>query len=43
MLRELGFEVLYLDLLHRDLIAYSDVKELVERLYVALSDVTGFS
>jgi dephospho-CoA kinase len=42
LLRELGFEVLYLDLLHRDLVAYSDVKELVERLYAALTDVTGF-
>ena len=41
ILRELGFEVIYVDPLHRDFIAYTDVSEVVRKLSDALAEVVG--
>jgi len=41
ILRELGFEVIYVDPLHRDFIAYTDVSEVVKKLSDALAEVVG--
>jgi AAA+ ATPase superfamily predicted ATPase len=41
ILRELGFEAIYIDPLHRDFIAYTDISEAVKRLAEATSEVIG--
>jgi len=43
VLRELGFEAIYVDPLHRDFTAYTDVGEVVRRLGEAVADATGIA
>jgi len=42
-LREQGFEVIYIDVVHREHTAYTDVKEVVEKLSEIIADVTGYT
>jgi ABC-type cobalamin/Fe3+-siderophores transport system ATPase subunit len=41
LLRELGFEAIYVDPMRKDFIAHTDVKEVAERLAEAASEVVG--
>ncbi|MEM1610546.1 MAG: ATP-binding protein [Sulfolobales archaeon] len=41
LLRELGFDVIYVDPLHRDFIAYTDLKEIIKDLADAAGEVIG--
>jgi hypothetical protein len=41
ILRELGFETLYVNPLHRDVIPYTDVKEVAQRLLEAVGEAIG--
>ncbi|MEM4970855.1 MAG: ATP-binding protein [Sulfolobales archaeon] len=41
LLRELGFDVIYVDPLRRDFIAYTDLKEIIKDLAEAASDIIG--
>ncbi|MEM1610656.1 MAG: ATP-binding protein [Sulfolobales archaeon] len=41
LLRELGFDVIYVDPLRRDFIAYTDLKEVVKDLAEAAADIIG--
>jgi predicted AAA+ superfamily ATPase len=41
ILRELGFEAIYIDPLHRDFIAYTEIKEVVKKLAEATTEVIG--
>ena len=41
LLRELGFDVIYVDPLRRDFIAYTDLKEIIKRLAEAAGEVIG--
>ena len=43
VLKEGGFDVIYVDVLHREFIAYTDVREVLERLSEVIADVTGYS
>ena len=43
VLRELGFEAIYVDPLHRDFAAYTDVGEVVRRLGEAAAEATGIA
>jgi energy-coupling factor transporter ATP-binding protein EcfA2 len=43
LLRELGFEVVYIDPLRRDFIAYTDLKDFVRKLMKAASEVLGIA
>ena len=42
VLRRRGFEVIYVDPIHREFAAHTDVEEVVSRLSEAVADVTGF-
>ena len=41
LLREFGFDVIYIDPLRRDYVAYTDLKEVVEKLAEAAAEVIG--
>jgi hypothetical protein len=41
ILRELGFEAIYIDPLHRDFIVYTEIKEVVKKLAEAATEVIG--
>jgi len=41
--RELGFEAIYVDPLHRDFIAYTDVSEVVKKLSEAVAEAIGIA
>ena len=41
LLRELGYEVIYVDPMHKDFIVHTDVKDLVSRFVEAASEATG--
>lgn len=41
LLKELGFDVIYIDPLHRDFVAYTDLREIIEKLIDAASDIIG--
>jgi hypothetical protein len=41
ILRELGFEAIYIDPLHRDFIAYTEIKEVAKKLAEATAEVIG--
>ena len=41
ILREFGFEAIYIDPLGRDFIAYTDIKEIVKKLAEAAAEVIG--
>ena len=43
LLREEGFEVIYVDPLHKDFLAYTDVKEAARRLASAASEAMGIA
>jgi len=43
ILKEMNFDVIYIDVLHRELIAYTDVEEVVKELTNAIIDVTGYT
>jgi hypothetical protein len=43
ILKEMNFDVVYIDVLHRELIAYTDVEEVVKELTNAVIDVTGYT
>jgi energy-coupling factor transporter ATP-binding protein EcfA2 len=43
VLKERGFEVIYIDPLHREFIAHTDVKEVVSRLSEVVADMTGYA
>jgi len=42
-LKERGFDAIYVDVAHRDYIAYTDVKEIVERIGEVVADVAGYT
>ncbi|MCC6024519.1 MAG: ATP-binding protein, partial [Thaumarchaeota archaeon] len=41
MLREHGYEVIYVDPMHRDFVVHTDVKELVSKFVEAASEAAG--
>jgi dephospho-CoA kinase len=43
ILKEKGFEVIYVDVIHREYTAYTDVKEVVDRISEVIADVAGYS
>ena len=43
ILKERGFDVIYVDFAHRDYIAYTSVKEIVERISEVVADATGYA
>jgi len=43
ILKEKGFEVIYVDVIHREYTAYTDVKEVVDRISEVIADVTGYA
>ena len=43
LLREIGFEAIYVDPMRKDFIAHTDVKEVAERLAEAASEVVGMA
>jgi energy-coupling factor transporter ATP-binding protein EcfA2 len=43
VLRRRGFEVIYVDPIHREFAAHTDVEEVVSRLSEAVADVTGYT
>ncbi|MEM4970828.1 MAG: ATP-binding protein [Sulfolobales archaeon] len=43
LLRELGFDVIYIDPLRRDFLAYTDLKDFVKRLVEAASEALGIA
>ena len=42
VLREQGFDVIYVDVLHREYAVHTDVKEVVEKLSDVVADATGY-
>jgi len=42
-LRDLGFEAIYVDPVHRDFVAHTDVRELVEKLAEAAAEAVGIA
>jgi predicted AAA+ superfamily ATPase len=43
VLKEQGFDSIYIDVLSKEHIAYTDVKEVVDRISDVVADVTGYS
>ena len=43
ILREQGFEVIYIDVVHREHTAYTDIKEVIEKLSEVVADATGYT
>jgi len=43
VLRGYGFDVIYVDILHKDYTTYTDVKEVTERISDVIADVTGLA
>ncbi|MCC6019497.1 MAG: ATP-binding protein [Candidatus Verstraetearchaeota archaeon] len=43
LLRELGFEAIYVNPLHRDFVPYTDVKEVVQKFVEAVGGATGIA
>jgi len=43
VLKEQGFDAIYIDVLSKERIAYTDVKEVVDRISDVVADVTGYS
>jgi len=42
ILREGGFDVIYTDVAHRDYVAHTDVREVIERVSEVIADTTGY-
>jgi dephospho-CoA kinase len=42
VLREGGFDVIYADVAHRDYVAHTDVREVIERVSEVIADTTGY-
>jgi len=42
VLREGGFDVIYTDVAHRDYVAHTDVREVIERVSEVIADTTGY-
>ncbi|MEM0052124.1 MAG: ATP-binding protein [Sulfolobales archaeon] len=42
ILREGGFDVIYADVAHRDYVAHTDVREVIERVSEVIADTTGY-
>jgi hypothetical protein len=43
ILKNLGFDVIYVDLAHREYVAYTDIREVASRITEVLADVTGIA